>query len=729
MAFFVVLIGQSNGQGYSLIYDANLNLIKISHDNLNRTLQINTSSEITNYSYDAQYQGTLTNISFGNSSYKYIYDDKLRVIEEKRIIDGIEFNKKYYYDSNDRLVKEILSSGQEIDYYYNQQNKIDKIKNITDQTGYNAFGNPLNRTYFNTVLTSFTYQTDNYRLKQIKTIVDVPGSQARLMQQLNYTYDNVGNIARINDSSNNRSYSMSYDRLDRLTNVSINSYSWIYSFDAIGNILKIIRNNSETTSFKYDGQLAHAPNKVISSPTGIDIYREENYNTSNKTRIVGFFLVNEKNESITDVNWTAEFGDTKSISSLIDFNLSYIGNLMAFIEHNYSQGGNFDLNVTARASASVDLGLYNMIFGTLSNYLSILGKNATVVVTEFSSENNIRELSTNWQWDCNGISSSLPFNMSASEEELLVIIENNYTLQNEYNLTCIVNSTDGRQNSTAILTFDGIAIEDYNSIRIDKDSVLVRFGIKNYFSTLNASWNITADNLLYRSSSPITLEQGQSTSISQQLNFTKGGIKEIKATVYSGDFTDTYTEYYLVKWLTINGFYYTIKNGTTRIMDFIVQNLNDLTTTSRWNTTNPALNYSTNLSSNKSILVFIEENYPEGRKEPTITASNASFVEESIKDIFIIDQIGIISFSTLYDSDVKSVAQAEIINNINPLNLSWRLNKTDAIIASEQNVELNSSGAAIIVVEFNYSASGIYPLTFVINSSSQSDNVTGVAIA
>src|SRR3989344_836949 len=174
MAFFVVLIGQSNGQGYSLIYDANLNLIKISHDNLNRTLQINTSSEITNYSYDAQYQGTLTNISFGNSSYKYIYDDKLRVIEEKRIIDGIEFNKKYYYSSNDR------------------------------------------------------------------------------------------------------SYSMSYDRLDRLTNVSINSYSWIYSFDAIGNILKIIRNNSETTSFKYDAQLAHAPNKVISSPTGIDIYREEN---------------------------------------------------------------------------------------------------------------------------------------------------------------------------------------------------------------------------------------------------------------------------------------------------------------------------------------------------------------------------------------------------------------------------------------------------------------------
>src|SRR3989338_8243063 len=141
MAFFVVLIGQSNGQGYSLIYDANLNLIKISHDNLNRTLQINTSSEITNYSYDAQYQGILNNISFGNSTYKYIYDDKLRVIEEKRIIDGIEFTKTYVYDSNNRLISELFN-GQDLDYYYNKEGKIHKIVGYINDTKYNPFGNP-----------------------------------------------------------------------------------------------------------------------------------------------------------------------------------------------------------------------------------------------------------------------------------------------------------------------------------------------------------------------------------------------------------------------------------------------------------------------------------------------------------------------------------------------------------------------------------------------------------
>ena len=71
----------------NLVYDSTQNTIKIGYDNLNRIVNKNSSSEIINYSYDVQLQGTLNNISFGNSTYKYIYDDKLRVVEEKRIID------------------------------------------------------------------------------------------------------------------------------------------------------------------------------------------------------------------------------------------------------------------------------------------------------------------------------------------------------------------------------------------------------------------------------------------------------------------------------------------------------------------------------------------------------------------------------------------------------------------------------------------------------------------
>ena len=117
-----------------------------------------------------------------------------------------------------------------------------RINGYINQTEYNAFGNPLNRTYFNDKVTEYSYYPDNARLKQIRTDSS---------QILNYSYDNVGNVLEINDQANNRLYSMSYDNLDRLTNVSIGAFKWVYSYDAIGNILKIVRNHSVTTAFKY----------------------------------------------------------------------------------------------------------------------------------------------------------------------------------------------------------------------------------------------------------------------------------------------------------------------------------------------------------------------------------------------------------------------------------------------------------------------------------------------
>ena len=88
----------------NLDYDSSPNVVKIGYDNLNRIINKNSSSEIVNYTYDVQSQGTLSNIAFGNSSYKYTYDDKLRIVQEKRIIDGIKFTKAYVYDSNNETV-------------------------------------------------------------------------------------------------------------------------------------------------------------------------------------------------------------------------------------------------------------------------------------------------------------------------------------------------------------------------------------------------------------------------------------------------------------------------------------------------------------------------------------------------------------------------------------------------------------------------------------------------
>jgi len=61
--------------------------------------------------------------------------------------------------------------------------------------------------------------------------------------------------------------------------------------------------------------------------------------------------------------------------------------------------------------------------------------------------------------------------------------------------------------------------------------------------------------------------------------------------------------------------------------------------------------------------------------------------------------------------------------------MSWRLNNTQELIVSTQNLELNTSQQAIIVVQSNFSSPGIYPLQFIINSSNKNDNETGVAIS
>src|SRR3989338_6762257 len=702
----------------SLSYDEANNIVKISYDNLNRITGKNSSSDIANYSYDRQFQGILSNISFENSTYIYSYDDKYRVIEEKKIIDGTEFTKRYVYDSADRMIKTEFSSGQDLDFYYNHQSKINKIKNFINETHYNPLGNPLNRTYFNNKVTEFDYNPDNLRLRQIKT---------KDIQSLNYSYDNAGNIIGINDSVNNRTYSMSYDNLDRLTNVTINGYTWIYQFDAIGNILKIIRNNTETTSMKYDKNPVHAPYKIITTKTGVDVYREMNYNNSNKTKVVQFYLINEKNVSLTNVNWTAEFEGNNFIESDLPFNLSVKDNIFVIIEHNYSKGGNYRINLTGNSGNSSDYERIKLIFGAVANSLNIMNKNGSKIITEFTAKNTINELSINWSWDCtNGVSSSLPFNMS-SNEDLLVIMEHNYSLSSP-NLSCSVHSADGNESKFKTIIFDGVKISNYNLTKIDSDTLSVKFDVVNYFTTLNVNWNITSNDETI-SENTVTLDQGQIYYISQEINYTTGGLKKIQINIGSGNLTDSYTDYQYIKWLDLNQFYSTVKNATARVFDFLVTNKNAETTAALWNISNPSLNYSLNLSNNESLIVIIEEDYGQGNKQVNVRVFNNSIEEDNLLDVFKIRQLSIESFQTLFENSSSSIVSSIVKNNINPLNVSWRLNNTQDLISSNQNVLLNTSEQMIVVIESSYSDTGVYPLSFIVNSTAYNDNATGVSVS
>jgi YD repeat-containing protein len=696
------------------------NSILMGYDKLNR-IKNKTTSASTNYSffYDVQYQGTLSRINFSNITYEYTYDDRLRPIKEIRRIKGLTLEKEFTYDSMDRMLQILLPNGNDIDYYYGAQGRLDEIRGWINNTKYNAFGNPLNRSFNIPKATEFTYYFDNARLKQIKTDT---------VQDLNYSYDNVGNILEIDDDANNRLYSMSYDALDRLTNVSIDKYKWVYSFDAIGNILKIVRNFSTTTSFKMDGSLAHAPQKVLVADTGADVYKPEIINYTNRTKQVKFYLVNEKNESVSNVNWSVTFGDGNRVSADTNFTLNKGQNILVTANSTYNFGGEYKINISSNADSSLnDYETIKLIFGTLAKSLGIIKKNATLLVTDFNAKNSLSQLSTDWDWECNnGVKSTVPFNMSANEE-LLVVMEHNYSLSNS-SLNCIINSTDGNQSITAPLSYDGIEITNYNSTKVDIDTVNVQFIVTNYFSQQNLSWTIDADGTTYSSNEEVTLNQGQSTSISQDINFTNAGTKKILITASSDNFTDTYSENVRLYSLGVQDFLNIIKNGTTRIFNFFIRN-DWINLTAKWNISNPQVENTVNLSNNESLIVVIEENYGQGKKQPKVQVFNQSYLEDIELDVFIIKQIGINEFEVLYEEDKKAITQALITNNIAPLNISWQLDDGQDTINSLNNTQLGTSESAFVIIESNYDNSGIYPLNFIINSSDKNDNQTGVAVS
>ena len=70
-------------------------------------------------------------------------------------------------------------------------------------------------------------------------------------QELDYLYDNAGNILNIYDNVNNLNESMTYDSLNRLTEAEIGADLYKYSYNALGNMMKIVHNN-ETKILYYN---------------------------------------------------------------------------------------------------------------------------------------------------------------------------------------------------------------------------------------------------------------------------------------------------------------------------------------------------------------------------------------------------------------------------------------------------------------------------------------------
>lgn len=235
--------------------DAKDNKISMDYDELNRVTRKSTSSSTINFYYDLDTIGTLSRIESPVEITYHDYDNRLRAVKEKKVIDGIEFITEWTYDSMDRVTSKKLPDGTIITYNYNNQGMLESVSEVIASIDYNENNMVVDRTYTNSASTKFEYDAKSYRLLNIKT---------NNKQDMSYTYDDVGNILAIDDSVNNHQDSMEYDNRNQLVkakredNGNKDIYNIDYSYDTIGNLLSLISNLYNLT-FNYT---AHAPYKI-----------------------------------------------------------------------------------------------------------------------------------------------------------------------------------------------------------------------------------------------------------------------------------------------------------------------------------------------------------------------------------------------------------------------------------------------------------------------------------
>jgi YD repeat-containing protein len=251
-------------------YDAVGNLIKqedgngknitLTYDTLNRVTQKDASGVTVSYAYDTNANGTLFKVTNSYGEKNFTYDDRYRVIRQQEKRFGFTFNTNYTYDSMDRLLTKTMPNGVVIAYNYSNNTQLFAMSGVLTNVTYNELGLPLSRKYSSGIDSNFTYNSTNLRLEKIKT---------SNLQDFSYGYDPVGNVLRISDSVNSRSYNMTYDDLDRLlsavlTNSTSTLWSFTYTYDPIGNIMSVdsLDGNME---YNYDTNPVHAPSQIITT--------------------------------------------------------------------------------------------------------------------------------------------------------------------------------------------------------------------------------------------------------------------------------------------------------------------------------------------------------------------------------------------------------------------------------------------------------------------------------
>lgn len=679
--------------------DARSEVIELFYDDLNRVILKQSDDVNITFNYDAQYYGMLDNISMDNILYSYSYDDRFRMILEDKNIDGINFDTSFIYDSQNRMIS--VEGLRKIDYILNQQGKVKKIPGFVTDASFNAFGSILNRSYANGIITSFEYDTENGRLLNINSAV----------QNVSYAYDFVGNVMSYNDSEHVRI--MDYDNLDRLVKATIDGDVYTYSFNPIGNILKLSKNN-QSTKLVYSSGLAHAPAKIIQGELGSNVYGIKDLNTASKNRIIEFFVENE-NSDPNSMNLSVLFGDGSSVDKNgIEVN----DELWVLMKHNYSKGGDYKIDVLTSSETTGDDESIFVKFGTRAKSLLMLLSNATHKQFEFLMGNDVIEPVHNVSFDC---SNGFVMNRSAELsglQDFYAYFRNTYDSPGQKELTCTVYSDDGSESKTLKFRIDGAEMQDYDILNENISERIVAFDIKNQFKSMPINLSIKSE--LGISSVLSNLSEGQDILVFFKTNYSTDGMKSIDVEITGeNNYSNKYVETFLAKGVKIENYNRLAAEYTDNVIMFdVVNDWHD----GEVNVSLNDLDINVNLSTSDKLFVFVKQNgTKQGNSRAEVTAQISEYQDE-LKNAYYIKPIEIVSLSSL-----DGLVSEAIVSNNRP---DYQVIDFMFTTGNDQieNSGLNVSDKIFIFIKPNVTEDGVYRSRLLVNSSLYEDERTGVMI-
>jgi len=238
-------------------YDDNNNL-KTNTDakNVTATYEYDAANRLTSVTFplpgdDSTYtyntclngKGRLCKMTDSSGTTTYEYTKKGQLAKETKIIDGQTFITEYGYDKNGNNTTMKYPSGRVVAYTYDNDKVTGILNNgitIASNISYTPFGGLTSLTYGNGIHYKTSYD-NRYRMANIS---------AANVQNLNYRYDNNGNITSITDNlDSTKSKSYGYDSLDRLINATGPWGSLSYTYDGVGN--RQTESNGGSSTYGY----------------------------------------------------------------------------------------------------------------------------------------------------------------------------------------------------------------------------------------------------------------------------------------------------------------------------------------------------------------------------------------------------------------------------------------------------------------------------------------------